>query len=103
MAGTSWALARNATAPFLFASGAKIYFWGFLRAKTGRVRGIQLVALATGAANAFFAGSSRDTFHLTGAWTETLTALSSFQVLSSVASGFGAGSWVRAARMPVYS
>lgn len=92
--GTTWTIARN-SGLMSFASGQKVYVTGILKAKTGNVRTVNLTFLATGAANAFAAGFSRDRFTIDGAWTDTSAVLTTFQVSSNQANGFAAASYIR--------
>ncbi len=88
---TDWKLANNA-GPINFDVGDKIYGRAYLRAKSGRVRYFELIAYADIATD--------DRLVICGVWTDTATNLTSFVVRASVASGFGAASFLRVMKIP---
>lgn len=91
---TDWTFSRAGapTSGLVWNSGDVIYMHGVLHARSGHVRHIEVDSFVIKSASKTF-------FKMSGIYDDITTNVTSFGVLSSVAAGIGAGSYIRVARM----
>ena len=95
LATAHWKLGKFGVDPMVFPATSTINFWGFLSAKTGRVRYVNINAYVD------FPATQDDQFYINGIWTDTSTNMTSFKIASAVAVSFGIGSYL--VMVPDYS